>query len=258
MNRSSNAPREALLRLIGTLGVGLGVVAAASGPLPAPPPTFGVELDAWYEALGPSGAALAVVRLLVGAVLLWLAMATILQLLATWVRSLRLLADLVAPPMLRGLAGGVASLSLGLVSGPPPLMGDEPSTAVLRPLNDAPEADASVAPTSESTSTTTTLSPVTPAVVDSASQATPESPAAPPDAGLDGDGENYEVRPGDHLWALAAEVVGDSLGTAPSDSDVARYWKSLMSANRDRLVDPTNFDLIYPGQVLRLPPVHRG
>jgi nucleoid-associated protein YgaU len=49
-------------------------------------------------------------------------------------------------------------------------------------------------------------------------------------------------------------VVADSLGRPGSEREVARYWVVLVEANRDRLVDPTNPDLIYPNQVLRLPP----
>jgi nucleoid-associated protein YgaU len=33
------------------------------------------------------------------------------------------------------------------------------------------------------------------------------------------------------------------------------YWAQLVDANRDRLVDPDDPDLLLPGQVLVLPPV---
>jgi nucleoid-associated protein YgaU len=35
---------------------------------------------------------------------------------------------------------------------------------------------------------------------------------------------------------------------------VGRYWRRLIDANRDRLVDPGNPDLLLPGQELVLPP----
>ena len=35
--------------------------------------------------------------------------------------------------------------------------------------------------------------------------------------------------------------------------EVTTYWRALIEANRDRLVDPSNPDLLYPDQVLRLP-----
>ena len=56
-----------------------------------------------------------------------------------------------------------------------------------------------------------------------------------------------EVRKGDCLWTLAAEV----LGRGASDADIDRYWRTIYAANRDVVGgDP---DLIFPGQVLVLP-----
>lgn len=62
------------------------------------------------------------------------------------------------------------------------------------------------------------------------------------------------VRPGDHLWALAERRLGEAWGRAPGDHEVAPYWVAVIDANRDRLRsgDP---DLIYPGEVIVLPPV---
>lgn len=62
------------------------------------------------------------------------------------------------------------------------------------------------------------------------------------------------VRPGDHLWDLAARRMTDVLGRPAADHEIAPYWLQVMSANRDRLAsgDP---DLISPGEVIVLPPV---
>jgi hypothetical protein len=35
---------------------------------------------------------------------------------------------------------------------------------------------------------------------------------------------------------------------------VVRYWRRLIDTNRDRLRDPSNPSLVYPGQVIELPP----
>jgi hypothetical protein len=35
---------------------------------------------------------------------------------------------------------------------------------------------------------------------------------------------------------------------------VAPYWQRLVDANRAELADPTNPDLLFVGQTLRLPP----
>jgi hypothetical protein len=57
------------------------------------------------------------------------------------------------------------------------------------------------------------------------------------------------VRPGDTLWAIA---VRELPGRTP-DPAVARAWRRLAAANTDRLGDDP--DLIFPGTVLRVPPL---
>lgn len=64
----------------------------------------------------------------------------------------------------------------------------------------------------------------------------------------------WEVRPGDHLWSVAEHVLARGGADVTSDGAVAQYWRRLIVANTDRLSDPENFDLIYPGQILTLPP----
>jgi nucleoid-associated protein YgaU len=61
------------------------------------------------------------------------------------------------------------------------------------------------------------------------------------------------VEPGDHLWAIATQVVTEVHGHPVSDAVVADYWCELVEINRPRLVDPANPDLIYPGQELLVP-----
>lgn len=65
------------------------------------------------------------------------------------------------------------------------------------------------------------------------------------------------VRPGDHLWRIAEEALARANGLADPTSlrevDVHRYWLALIDANRDRLVDRANPDLIIPGQRFVLP-----
>jgi nucleoid-associated protein YgaU len=63
------------------------------------------------------------------------------------------------------------------------------------------------------------------------------------------------VRPGEHFWSIAAAHLSAAWGTKPELRQVGRYWRALVAANRDRLADPANPDLLFPGQRLRLPPV---
>jgi nucleoid-associated protein YgaU len=51
----------------------------------------------------------------------------------------------------------------------------------------------------------------------------------------------WEVRPGDTLWSIAEQAIGD--GT---------LWPALYRANRDQIKDPA---LVHPGQRLRVPEV---
>ncbi len=61
------------------------------------------------------------------------------------------------------------------------------------------------------------------------------------------------VEPGDHLWKISQDHLADVLGRPAEDGEVDPYWRSVIEANRDRLLsgDP---DLIYPGETVALPP----
>ena len=60
-------------------------------------------------------------------------------------------------------------------------------------------------------------------------------------AGADG-GQQLVVQRGHNLWRIARSTYGNGLA-----------YTIIFEANRDRIADP---DLIYPGQVFRLPPQH--
>ncbi len=67
-------------------------------------------------------------------------------------------------------------------------------------------------------------------------------PVAPPPARPHA---SHVVVPGEHLWSIAADhVAGD---------DIATYWRRVVDLNRSRLRsgDP---NLVYPGEVVELPP----
>ena len=68
----------------------------------------------------------------------------------------------------------------------------------------------------------------------------------PDPGGLD----TWIVEPGDHLWGIAAATVAERSGSE-DHREVARYWLKLIEANADTVGD--NPDLIYPGQLIRLP-----
>ncbi|MBA3654008.1 MAG: LysM peptidoglycan-binding domain-containing protein [Actinobacteria bacterium] len=64
----------------------------------------------------------------------------------------------------------------------------------------------------------------------------------------------WTVKPGEHFWAIAERVMTAARQRPPTAAEVVPYWKDLIAANRSRLRDPSNANLVYPGQVLVLPP----
>ncbi len=64
------------------------------------------------------------------------------------------------------------------------------------------------------------------------------------------------VTNGESFWSIATEHLSDELArTDLTEQQIAEYWRILIEANEDRLVDPHNADLILPGQELFLPKV---
>jgi|GEM_PF-4907305 hypothetical protein len=74
-------------------------------------------------------------------------------------------------------------------------------------------------------------------------------PASAPEADVE---EVIVVQPGMSFWSIAEEVMAAD-GTSGDERALARYWRSLIDLNRDRLVAPGNADLLLPGQELLLP-----
>jgi hypothetical protein len=62
------------------------------------------------------------------------------------------------------------------------------------------------------------------------------------------------ISPGDNMWTLAESRLHEVIGRPPTDAETGPYWRRVVQANRDRIRsgDP---DLIFPGEVLILPPV---
>lgn len=80
---------------------------------------------------------------------------------------------------------------------------------------------------------------------------TPGSPAEPSSSAKAAG--YWTIHGGDNLWSIAAMTLQSRFGRAVTDGEIASYWVRLISANSDQLVHPGQPDLIYPGQVFRLP-----
>jgi nucleoid-associated protein YgaU len=81
--------------------------------------------------------------------------------------------------------------------------------------------------------------------------AEPEPP--PPTNARPAVDETWTVEPGDSFWSIAQEVLIDNGLAHPDDEEIADYWRRLVVANRDRLASPAHPDLLFPGQIMRLP-----
>jgi DNA-binding SARP family transcriptional activator/nucleoid-associated protein YgaU len=80
-----------------------------------------------------------------------------------------------------------------------------------------------------------------------------QAPADPTDA------PTVTVQPGDNLWDLAESHLNASIGRQHSADEVAPYWLQFVDENSDRFADPSNPDLIYPGQEFIYPAIsHPG
>jgi hypothetical protein len=82
----------------------------------------------------------------------------------------------------------------------------------------------------------------------------PSTPAPHPAPGTDPRWTRVHiVVPGDNLWLIARAEVGRVSGSgAPTDAQIAPYWRQVLTANRTTLRsgDPS---LIFPGELVQLP-----
>lgn len=83
---------------------------------------------------------------------------------------------------------------------------------------------------------------------------TSAEPAPPAATGVDPTSGKVTVQGGDNFWVLATRHLEAVRGRSPTDAEIGPYWIRMVEANRDRIRsgDP---DLIFPGEVLVLPPV---
>lgn len=198
------------------------------------------DLPAWPVWFARRDAATIVFALLRAATLAaawYLLGTTLLGVVARGLRSARLVAasDVLAVPAVRrllqsALGVGLATAALGAGSAPT----DAPramTVAAAQPAEDWVE----MTPLEPDSAI---LVPVAPVPERAPAQAAPQE---------------WTVRPGEHFWSIAETVLRRATGARPTDEEVAEYWQRLVAANRSRLPDRGNPDLLYPGQTLRLP-----
>ena len=245
-----------LVAWVGALAAVLaGAIALGSTPaLAAPPLTRPGELGDWAAARQPVEAAFAVLRVVVVALACYLLFVTVLAVVLRLGRAGRLVTafDVLTLPWVRLIVQG--ALGVGLVGATLAAVGSAAADPSANPSRTFTAADARLAASA----------PEHPRAGDDLLVRLPDVESGPPTmqqvdepatvalaAPLAGE---VTLEAGDHLWSVADRALTDAWGRAPSDDELAPFWEQVVEANRDRLPDPANPDLVFPGEVVTVPP----
>ena len=225
------------------------------------PPTEPGEFYRWVGQVPPELVAMELVRVSVFLACIALIVSSASGLMVSVLHPGRVSSALLrlVPALIRGgieTAAGVGLTGV-LIMGPIHVVGADPlppATVVMERIDPPPSVDGpSPGPDRDHLATMTLLgeAPTNPSDREQVRRLRSEELAVA--SGDHARSEFWTVAPGDNLWDIAEATVGsDSTGTDPSA--VLRYWHHLIEANRSRLIDPGNPDLILPGQSLILPP----
>ena len=220
--------------------IGVAVLPSAAGGLLSNPTSFLV----WWESVGTASAAITIVHLVASVGFAYVALVATLVTVADAFRlgALRHTVLRAATPGLRRTLTAGAFVAAATV----PALADESMIVV---------TDIGAAPPSVTEIVVHDLGPV-PIPSTAAWLESPDTTgtAQPPEFTAPSTTDRWLVEPGDNLWAIAETVVAERTET-PSQGSVDAYWRALLTANADRLVDP---DLVMPGQILDLPPLTGG
>ncbi len=244
-------------------------------------------LAAWVDQTSPDTMALALLRLTALAGAFYLAACTLLLLAAAVARRPRMAAGALrlTPAVVRRLVSGGGGLGLAagtlLAGSPSPVAAaptvlvtasvpyDDPvagTTATMTRVDTSAENDTGGRPAGDDkasrTATMTRLGPDAASGLGTLPAAPTRAPAStgPPSASPVGTADDaapapatWVVEPGDSFWSIAADTLSTPGGGQPTGREIDGYWRCLMAANRDRLIDTSNPDLLVPGQELVLP-----
>jgi nucleoid-associated protein YgaU len=127
-----------------------------------------------------------------------------------------------------------------------------PTATMTRSARDTPTAAMARSPSDDTENPPTAVMARLPAEGASPTPRAPPAPATADAAQAATPPSSWTVEAGDSFWSIAAETVA-SAGGEPNDRRVTAYWRRLVEANRGRLIDAGNPDLLVPGQHLVLP-----
>lgn len=97
--------------------------------------------------------------------------------------------------------------------------------------------------------------PLPPPVATAPSPAATSPAPSPESAPVPAAAATWTVMPGDNFWRVAERLLAGSWSRRPSIPEVARYWRTVIDANRAQLVRANDPSLVLPGQVLAVPPL---
>lgn len=233
---------RALGWLFGLGLAGLLLRLAATGDLASPPLGSLDDLAAWSDAREPAAAGIAIVRLVAELAVWYLLAVSALHVASTVLRASggHRAADALTTPGVRRLVR--AGLGLGLAAASS-VSGQEeagaPGTVTMTPVAEAPLV---IQTRIEDPGGTATMRPQV-AQETGVAQMAPVAPTT------------WTVAPGESLWTIAEDLLADAWQRQPTHAETDPFWRALVEANRSRLADPADPDLIHPGQVFEVPPL---
>ncbi len=222
------------------------------------------DLDGWARRSRLEDAFAAVLRYLALAGAYWLAISSAAYLLARLSGITRLIdaTAVLTLPAVRRVTDRlvIGTLAISTLAGPAiavtSQLSDSPAVATVDPIAARLDADDADPDSSDQVIDLTALdeadleelAPPPPAPPEVVAPAAPQSISIRADAHLE-----VIVTEGDHLWALAERRVSEALGRPAADHEIAPYWREVITSNPE--LRSGNPDIIYPGEVIVLPPL---
>jgi hypothetical protein len=133
-------------------------------------------------------------------------------------------------------------------AGPPGTPAPDSSTTTAPPADTTTTTERPAPPAARPMPTMRRLPKERPPTTTTAATTTTTAAARPAPA------TTWTVRPGDHFWRIAEEVLTAAWHRAPTDAEITPYWWSLVEHNRAGLANPHNPDLLFPGQEIGILP----
>lgn len=209
------------------------------------------EVPDWLEARGPEVAVVAVLHWACTVLGWYLLVTTAAAVALGWLRVPRAaqVVEACTPPPLRRLVRGVAGVAMTATA----TASVATAAAADTFYGGAPSGPATTVPWAGGPNEGVTMR----RIIDPSAEGPPvEMRLLPPEADAVAPPPNplrqRTIVPGDHFWGIAEQELAASRNRPVSDGEVDPYWRLLVEANRPEVVDP---DLLFPGQVVRIPPV---